>query len=363
MRRRQFNTYLGSLLLSAVLPQMGHTSPGQYYASASVDGGGQHWLIVFDQFAVEQLRFPLPSRAHQVLKHPTEDWLLVVARRPGQYLLIIDLHNSKLLAQIEPRDGQHFSGHLQISADGRYLYTTENVSATSEGLIVVRELVGRYDSVGQFSSGGIGPHQLKLNSTEKQIIVANGGIHTRDRVKLNLQQMQPNLSYINLANGIIERQLLMDKQYSQLSIRHIDVSADDVVLIAMQYQGERTARVPLVATHSQAGKLQFLNIPQQEYFQLKHYCGSGCFDRSGKNVAVSAPKGDKILFWDLPKQRYLGSVKVRDVCGVAPGPEAGSFVVSSGRGRVYQINPHSWKKSSLLKSVTLRWDNHLTSFS
>ncbi|OUS22784.1 hypothetical protein A9R01_17380 ['Osedax' symbiont bacterium Rs2_46_30_T18] len=359
MRRRQFNSYLGTLLLSALLPKLGHASVDQYYASASVDGSGQHWLVVFNQLAVEKLRYPLPGRAHQVIKHPTQDWLLVVARRPGEYLLLIDIQSGEKIVQLSPRAGQHFCGHLQISADGRYLYTTENLSASSAGLIAVRELAGGYATVAQFSSGGIGPHQLKLSSAGQQLIVANGGIHTRDRVKLNLQQMRPSLAYIDLTSGQIEQQLVLDQQYSQLSIRHIDVSGDDSVLIAMQYQGERTARVPLVATHSQTDSLRFLEIPDMEYYQLKHYCGSACFDRTGKTVAVSAPKGDKILFWDFHERRYLGSVKVRDGCGLAPGHEANSFVVSSGRGRVYQINPHSQKKSQFLSSKTVQWDNHL----
>ncbi|EPJ48595.1 MAG: hypothetical protein OFPI_28800 [Osedax symbiont Rs2] len=361
MQRRQFNGYLSALLLGAVLPQTSHASRVQYYASASVDKSGQHWLVVFDQLAVEQLRYALPARAHQVIKHPTENCLLVVARRPGQYLLLIDLLSGKKIMQLSPREGQHFCGHLQISADGRYLYSTENISASSQGLVVVRQLTGRYDTVAQFSSGGIGPHQLKLSDAGRQLIVANGGIHTRDRVKLNLQQMQSSLAYINLASGEIEQQLVLDRKYSQLSIRHIDVSADDSVLIAMQYQGERTARVPLVATHSYKGQLRFLQIPDPQYYQLKHYCGSACFDRSGKTVAVSAPKGDKILFWDFKQGRYLGSVKVRDGCGLVAGSEADSFVVSSGRGRAYKINPQSQKKTQFLNSATLQWDNHLAS--
>ena len=81
MQRRQFNRYLSTLLLSAVLPNLPHASSPVRYASASVDDSGQHWLVVFDQLAVEQLRYALPGRAHQVIKHPTENWLLVVARR------------------------------------------------------------------------------------------------------------------------------------------------------------------------------------------------------------------------------------------------------------------------------------------
>ncbi len=358
--RRRFSGYLGCLLLSAALPRVGMANSPSSYASASVDDRGQHWLIVFDQLANQQIKYPLPSRAHQVLKHPTQPWLLVVARRPGQYLLVIDLNTGALVQHITASAGQHFCGHMQISADGRFLYTTENLTRNSAGLIVVRDFFEQLQTLQQFSSGGIGPHQLKLCDAGKTLVVANGGIHTKNRQKLNLQQMHSNLSYINLATSEITEQVMLDAEYAQLSIRHIAVDDSSRVLIAMQYQGERTALVPLVALHQRGEPLDYLAIPETDFFQLQQYCGSACFDRTGSVVAVSAPKGDSILFWDLANNnRYLHKIKVKDGCGITAGASEGEFIVSSGRGRVYQINPRQASKTLLLKNTAIQWDNHL----
>ncbi len=364
MQRRQFNTYLSTLLLSAALPSLAFAGNEARYASASADKDQQHWLIVFNQKGSELTRHPLPSRAHQVISHPTKPWVFVVARRPGQYLLGFDLKTGKQIANLTAQAGQDFCGHMQISADGSYLYTTENISQTSEGLIGVRDIDADFKQTQSLNSGGIGPHQLKLTHSGDTLVVANGGIHTRDREKLNLDSMQSNLSYISLATGKIKQTVVLQEEYFQLSIRHIDINQNDQVLIAMQYQGAKSDQVPLVAIHQQGQQsLQYLTIPMTEFFQLKQYCGSACFDSSGGIAAISAPKGDRILFWDLANNSYLASVKVRDGCGIAKDSQAQSFIVSSGRGKVYKINPVSGDKQTLLNNKAIQWDNHLASVS
>jgi hypothetical protein len=366
MQRRQFNRYLTAVLLSTVFPRANNAlavgeKPCQWLASASEDFKGRHWLIVVDINSVEQLRYQLPNRAHEVIKHPSKPWLLVVARRPGNYLIIIHMHTGHLVSEFTSAVQQHFCGHMQVSIDGRYLYTTENITATSDGLIVVRDLFAQGRIIGQFSSGGIGPHQLRLSPQGSHLIVANGGIKTLRREKMNLASMQSNLSYIYLATKSIEERVVLNQQYSQLSIRHIDVNNDGWVLIAMQFQGARTEQVPLVGLHKANKGLTFLAIPDSQYFSLKHYCGSACFDSSGQTMAISAPKGDKILCWSLNNHQYIGTVKVRDGSGLAKTDIAGEFIISSGRGRMYRYNAYSTQKQLLLNDPSMQWDNHLAS--
>jgi len=365
MQRRDFTTYLSGVLLSGALPlstlvsSKTNEDETQWFASASEDAQGKHWLIAFDQLGAQKLRYLLPSRAHQVLKHPFKPWLFVIGRRPGHYLLGIDLQTGERVADYKNTSGQHFCGHMQISADGKLLYTTENITSNSLGVIVVRDIDAKGRIVQQFPSGGLGPHQLLLSHDGQYMMVANGGIHTVGREKTNLESMSPNLSYIRLSSQVIEEKVSLNTELSQLSIRHIDLNERGDVVIAMQYQGERTAQVPLVALHKRASVLSFLNIPDSQYFTLQHYCGSACFDKSGEIVAISAPRGDKILFWSLADNNYLGSVKVRDGCGLAPAKVAHAFVISSGRGRVYQYNVVNQQKTLLLNNAALQWDNHL----
>jgi hypothetical protein len=333
----------------------------QWLASASVDDQGQHWLVVMNKLNEHKLVYPLPARAHQVLKHPGKPWLFVAARRPGQYVIVVDMQTGQLLKNIVPAPDQHFCGHMLFSQDGRYLYTTENISTTSDGQVVVRDVEDDFKILKQWPSGGLGPHQMKFLTDDKTLVIANGGIHTRGRDKLNLDSMESNLSYLNMDSGELIKQVKLTADLSKLSIRHIDINQHNDVLIAMQHQGDKTDLVPLVAVHNMASGLRYLEIADNDYFLLQHYCGSACFDLSGACMAISAPRGDSVLFWDTRTAKFLGKYKVRDGCGLAASSVADEFVVSSGKGRLYQLNPRTGSKKLLSKSANMHFDNHLAS--
>ena len=138
---------------------------------------------------------------------------------------------------------------------------------------------------------------------------------------------------------------------------------------------------------------------------MKHYCGSVYFDPGGRTIAVSAPRGGLVTFWnlliheaqhgcrdatyepsrfpiavpypsphratpayvvvtssDLDTSRnkasvsglswisrfwnvaaahYLSSARVADGCGVAPGKQPNEFLASSGQGGVVVIDATS----------------------
>jgi len=70
--------------------------------------------------------------------------------------------------------------------------------------------------------------------------VASGGIRTHPaswREGLNLETMQPNLTYLDL-NGRLLDQLMLAPEQRLNSIRHLARRADDTVAFAMQWQGE-----------------------------------------------------------------------------------------------------------------------------
>jgi len=80
------------------------------------------------------------------------------------------------------------------------------------------------------TSNGIGTHQIALMPDGKRIVAANGGILTHPstpRKKLNLDTMKPSLTYIDCESGKHLESYF--PQHHQMSIRHIDVAADDTV--------------------------------------------------------------------------------------------------------------------------------------
>ena len=74
--------------------------------------------------------------------------------------------------------------------------TSEVVVEGAAGRIGLWE-VQNFCRIGEWDSGGIGPHDLKL-LPEGRLVIANGGIKTdpSDRTKLNLGDMRPNLTIL-----------------------------------------------------------------------------------------------------------------------------------------------------------------------
>ena len=76
------------------------------------------------------------------------------------------------------KEGRHFFGHGVFSADGKLLYTTENDYASAKGIIGIRDATDGYRQIGEFSAGGVEPHDIALMADGRTLVIANGGIQT-----------------------------------------------------------------------------------------------------------------------------------------------------------------------------------------
>lgn len=368
INRRQFSLLLGcglfapQLLASQQVPQQ-----QRWFSSAAQTTAGAFELIIVGSEGQTLLKHPLPARAHHVELHPFKPLLAAVGRRPEQFIDLVNLKSGHLEKRVTAEAGYHFYGHAIFSADGRYLISTENKISTGKGQIVFRDVEDNYQVVRQYSSAGIGPHELKMMPDGETLVVANGGILThpkRGREKLNLNTMQPSLAYIDSSTGILKEQVFLPEEMHQLSIRHIDINPQGRVVIALQYQGEKYDDVPLVAFHSLGKEIELVRAPGQINNAMKQYCGSARFDRSGQIAAISSPRGDLVTFWNQHGE-FLTSTRATDGCGLAAMEEDGNFLISTGRGPCYRYNAFTAEKTKLPLTGLGRvnWDNHLTSLS
>ncbi len=368
INRRQFSKGIAFSSLAASLPltSAAATHSSAHIASAGKDRAGKYWLSIMGIEQGENFQVALPARAHDVVFHPQEPWVIVTARRPGYYLLLVNYITGKVISEIHPADGFHFYGHTVFSADGKTLFTTENEIATGQGKIIARSLSAPSSITAQFDSFGIGPHQLKLMPDQETLVVANGGILTdpaHERKKLNIATMEPSLAYINSQTGQLIEQVKLPPEYHKLSIRHLDVNADGLVAFGMQYQGEVFDDVPLVATHhyQQGQTIHLHHAPAVVNRKMKQYTGSVCFDRSGRYAMISCPRGNLVTLWDMETQQFIKEVRCKDGCGVA-STQAGEFLISSGFGKIYRHDMISGTTTPLAMSLSgpMAWDNHMT---
>ncbi|MEM8950131.1 MAG: DUF1513 domain-containing protein [Pseudomonadota bacterium] len=339
----------------------GHAGP--LFVGCRADGRDRHHVTGFDEVGRAHFSLPLSERGHAMAFHPTRPHMVVFARRPGRFAVVIDVDEGVALHRIDAAPGRHFYGHGTFSPDGRILFATENDYESGQGVIGLYDAHDDYHRIEEYPSHGIGPHELILMPDGRTLAIANGGIRTHPdhgRAKLNLDSMSPALVFADIGNGRhLDQAVLPDTQH-QLSIRHLALLNDGLVAIAMQYEGPKTDRVPLVGIHDGSG-IQMLRAPDDVQRQMRHYGGSVAVDRAGELIAVSAPRGNLVTFWDGRERRYLTSTALTDGCGVAPTDQPGEFLLTGGAGDVRLARPldNEIDMIEIKDLAAARWDNHV----
>lgn len=344
--------FLGGLLASGLLPTTGWASVGApHYISAAKTPNGTYELVGLSKGGDIVFSLPIEDRGHAAAAHPTAPIVVAFARRPGDFADVVDCRDGRVLAHLRAPEGRHFYGHGVFSADASRMYVPENDYENGQGMISVWDTAS-YTRMGEFSSGGVGPHEIALMPDGAHLVVANGGIETHPetgRMMLNLPEMAPNLSYLTLDGTVVE-QVALDPQWHKNSIRHLDVRADGRVAFAMQWEGDKGEMPPLLGLHSRGAPLILAQADAAAHRALNGYAGSVVFSDDGRQVAMTSPRGNQMQVFDGDSGAFLRAVPAVDVCGLS-ADEAG-FVYSTGAGLVQHEG--GWAREHALK-----WDNHM----
>lgn len=294
----------------------------------------------------------LPGRGHAACAHPTRPVAVAFARRPGTFAVALDCLTGAVIAQLVPPEGRQFNGHGVFSADGMFLFTSEVVAETSEGRVGLWQFPD-FRRIGEWASGGIGPHDMK-RLPDGRLVIANGGIRTDpdDRSKLNLDSMRPNLTVLSEDGGIVAQAELAADLW-QNSIRHLAVNAAGTVAFAMQWEGDPSEPVPQLGLWT-PGKAEPQTCPPDTAgtFRMKGYAGSIAMTDGGL-IALTSPRGGIVMFHDT-EGRHLATHARADVCGIAAYGEG--FLASDGSGALWSCTAQG---ITPLRRSGPQWDNHL----
>ena len=321
------------------------------YRVSGFDGAGR---VVFD--------IPMPARGHGLTVHPRKPIAVLFARGPGRFARAMNFARGTLIASFETPDDRHFFGHGAFSADGKLLYATENDFAHGRGVIGIYDAATGFRRVGELATGGIGPHELR--AAGDTLVIGNGGILTHPdlpRVKLNRDTMKPSLVYIDRRDGRRIAELRLPGSLHQLSIRHLSIGPRGAVAFGMQYQGPPADLVPLIGIREPGGTLRTFAGPERIVRSMKNYCASVEFDATGSVVAASSPYGGVVAFWEASSGRFLTSVEVPAVSGVAAISGTGRFVATSLLGGAVVIDATTGVRRKIggPSMDAIGWDNHM----
>ena len=362
INRRQFIAASASVLLfcpTAFFAQ----SKSLKLLSCRTNKNGEHFFSIVESDGLLSLNIPIPARGHGIALSANHDMAAVFARRPGEFVWVIDLVTQEVVGKVSCKSGRHYYGHGLFTKDGARLLCSENAYETGEGVIGIYDVRNNFVRIGEIQSHGVGPHEFKLLHDEKTLVVANGGIRTHPdlpRIKSNLETMRPNLAYVSIDSGYLLHKHEPETKWHQLSIRHIDISDNDQVAIAMQFEGKPFLQPPLIATQKGEQPMFFLKAPVQVQSQLRNYCGSVAFNADGTKFAVTSPRGGMVTYWSAGGQ-YLGAHERADACGVSRAMDhSQGFFISDGSGSIVFSRINSVEKVQYRIDDT-RWDNHMIS--
>ncbi|CAB3888717.1 DUF1513 domain-containing protein [Achromobacter piechaudii] len=360
--RRRFLLMATALGLSpaaarAVLPADG----GALYLSARKRGGRDE-AVLLDEAGHDRLVVPMPARGHSFAIDAAHERAVVFGRQPGFFAVAFSLREGGERHALPVPDERHFFGHGAFVDGGRLLAATESDFEAGRGVLGLYDASpgGAWRRVGEFDSGGIGPHEVLLMPDGKTLCVANGGILTHPdygKLELNLDTMRPSLAYIDAASGQLLEKVELVPALHRLSIRHLAVAADGCVWFGCQYMGPAADRPALVGRHRRGAPLELFEGPAETLRNMRNYVGSVTVDAAGAVIATSSPVGGQVMYWDAGNGRCLGTTQLPDGCGVAPASREG-FLISSGLGAMLRAAPAGAETPVLPPSREISWDNH-----
>ncbi len=348
--------FMASLLAASALPTLSWADAGnpRYLAAAREPDDG-YALFGLGAEGQDTFRVPLPARGHAAAGHPHKPLAVAFARRPGTYALVIDCADGHVLHHLALPEGRRFNGHGAFSAAGDVLHTSEIEAETGEGIIGLWDATRNYRRIGEFASAGIGPHEIARLPGSDDLVVANGGIRTAmddERTKLNLDTMQPNLSYFS-ADGELLEQITLVPELHRNSIRHLALRADGLVAFAMQSEDDAAFAPPLLGLHRRGARPVLAAAPEAQQMRMNGYAGSIAFSGDGRQVALTSPHGGVVSVFDAAGQ-FQEMLTRSDVSGV--GTAKDGFMTTDGLGGLCRI---AHDTLSPLNSAPRAWDNHL----
>ncbi len=361
MQRRAFLGLGGALLAASALGGWTLVQQAQQplLLSARDDTDGKHYAVGYRLDGSKVFATAVNQRCHDVVPHPSLPLAVFVGRRPSTESYLLDLRDGRLLQTLTSPAQRHFYGHGIFHKSGEWFYTTENDTAEpGRGVLGVYRLdAQQLLRSRELSSHGVGPHQLLWMPDGETIVVANGGIRTEadSRAAMNLDAMEPSLVLLKRDGTLLSKEQLPERMNS---VRHLAVASDGTIVSGQQYEGDSGDNVPMLAIKRPGQAFQPFPIADAQRQMMNQYTASLAIHSELRLLALTAPRGNRFMVWDLDSAQLRLDAPLPDCAGV--GAVANGFVVSSGQGRCRLYDCRSERiVAQPLELPAGLWDNHL----
>jgi hypothetical protein len=354
--RRDFLRAAGAGFLTVLSPSAfsAALSTDAVFATAFQKRDGSYGAAILSEQGKLLHSVDLPERGHDITFDPASKRSVVFARQPGTFAVVFDHAGKSEPLTITSVEGRHFYGHGVFSPDGALLYATENDFDNAAGMVGIYDARDHFRRIGEFSTHGVGPHELLLLGDGRTLAIANGGIETHPdfgRAKLNIATMKPNFAFIDRLTGDLLERHELPSDLHQLSIRHMAVDQSGAVWFGCQHEGPATERPPLVGTARRGQALKLLDMPEKLLGGFRNYIGSVATNPRAGTIGVSSPQGNCYAVIDATSGQIVSDTTLTEVCGMA-ADHAGYFVTTG----VGDLIP---KDGDARRDPAYVWDNHV----
>ncbi|MEQ1951407.1 DUF1513 domain-containing protein [Mesorhizobium yinganensis] len=353
--RRDFLKSAGASFIAALAPAVARSVEADaLFATAYQNRGGGFGVAILTEQGKILHSLDLPDRGHDITFDPVSRHSVVFARQPGTFAVVFDHAGEREPVTIPSVAGRHFFGHGVFSPDGNLLYTTENDFDNAAGMVGVYDATDAFRRIGEFSTHGVGPHEVLLCPDDKTLAIANGGIETHPdfgAAKLNIPTMKPSLVFVDRLTGDLLEKHELDPALHKLSIRHMDFDGGGTLWFGCQHEGPASEHPALVGRARTGEQFELIDIPQKALLGLRNYVGSVAANASAGTVAVSSPQGNSLAVLDAASGALVAVRDLTEVCGLAP--DGGGFLASTGTGEILLPDGAAAKDREHV------WDNHM----
>jgi len=367
-RRGLLRSIAGLVAAGAPASRLVAAMPGYRHFATARTGDGGHVLVGLDDGRSVELT-ALPGRGHGLTRRPGGGELVVMARRPDAWALIVDPVDGAVRHRLSAPDGHHFYGHAAFTPDGKLMLTTENAyDAMAEeeqtGRLGIWDATDGYRRVGVIATQGIGPHDVMGDPARGGFWIAQGGLLTHPdtgRTKLNIPDMDPSVTWIAADLKTVGVDLRLPAEQHKLGIRHLDVAQSGRVAIAMQDEGAALGARPLVGVVDDGTPPRLFALPDGLAARSRGYCGDVALDPEGSVLGAGFPRGGFFGFWNAGTGAFLAALDIEDGCAITRDGGA-SFGVTAGTGTTGAVSVAERRDGALdfrAGRAPLVFDNHM----
>ncbi len=305
----------------------GYRQYGNHYGVASVTTeGASLWSL------------EAPARVHDIAVQTHHRLAAVVARRPGTFVLIVEMDSGILLHKLTAPARYIFEGHALWQDN--YLWISASERENGKGILLGYRFDHWESPESIIELPGVGPHQILSFNT--LLVVALGGWRTEDRDVLNRETFQSFLALVNPQTSQIH---LLDSPHPDLSVRHLATDGKSV-WAGLQYADPHPNSQPLIyQTNGQ--NWTAVSAPSGGWEHYSGYVASLAI--AGSELLATTPHGHCYSRWNIATHQHVQTAPLLDAAAVAS--DGNEWFLGSGTGKL--VTSH---KSS--RSTEFFWDNH-----